>query len=55
MTPDELTPNTAPLVAHALGIGAGAYDVGSRLHRLARGAVRRRRPDRDRPRRRRRS
>ena len=29
MTPDELTPNTAPLVAHALGIGAGAYDVGS--------------------------
>jgi 3-oxoacyl-[acyl-carrier-protein] synthase-3 len=29
MTPDELTPNTAPLVADALGIGAGAYDVGS--------------------------
>jgi 3-oxoacyl-[acyl-carrier-protein] synthase III len=29
MTPDELTPNTAPLVAEALGIGAGAYDVGS--------------------------
>ena len=29
MTPDELTPNTAPLVAAALGIGAGAYDVGS--------------------------
>ena len=29
MTPDELTPNTAPLVAEALGIGAGAYDVGA--------------------------
>ena len=29
MTPDELTPNTAPLVAEALGIGAGAYDIGS--------------------------
>jgi len=30
MTPDEVTPNTAPLVAHALGaIGAGAYDVGA--------------------------
>jgi 3-oxoacyl-[acyl-carrier-protein] synthase III len=29
MTPDELTPNTAPLVADALGIQAGAYDVGS--------------------------
>jgi 3-oxoacyl-[acyl-carrier-protein] synthase III len=29
MTPDELTPNTAPLVAEALGIGAGAFDVGS--------------------------
>ena len=29
MTPDELTPNTAPLVADALGIGVGAYDVGS--------------------------
>jgi 3-oxoacyl-[acyl-carrier-protein] synthase III len=29
MTPDELTPNTAPLVADALGIGAGAYDVGA--------------------------
>ncbi len=29
MTPDELTPNTAPLVAAALGIGAGAYDIGS--------------------------
>jgi len=28
MTPDEVTPNTAPLVAHALGAdGAGAYDV----------------------------
>jgi 3-oxoacyl-[acyl-carrier-protein] synthase-3 len=29
MTPDELTPNTAPLVADALGIGVGAYDVGA--------------------------
>lgn len=30
MTPDELTPNTAPLVAHALGAGrAGAFDVGA--------------------------
>ena len=29
MTPDELTPNTAPLVAEALGIGVGAYDVGA--------------------------
>jgi len=30
MTPDELTPNTAPLVAHALGaVRAGAYDVGA--------------------------
>jgi 3-oxoacyl-[acyl-carrier-protein] synthase III len=29
MTPDELTPNTAPLVADALGIGVGAFDVGS--------------------------
>jgi 3-oxoacyl-[acyl-carrier-protein] synthase III len=29
MTPDELTPNTAPLVAEALGIGVGAFDVGS--------------------------
>ena len=29
MTPDELTPNTAPLVADALGISAGAYDVGA--------------------------
>ena len=29
MTPDELTPNTAPLLAHALGIGVGAYDVGA--------------------------
>jgi 3-oxoacyl-[acyl-carrier-protein] synthase-3 len=28
MSPDEVTPNTAPLVAHALGAdGAGAYDV----------------------------
>jgi 3-oxoacyl-[acyl-carrier-protein] synthase III len=29
MTPDELTPNTAPLVAEALGVGVGAYDVGA--------------------------
>jgi 3-oxoacyl-[acyl-carrier-protein] synthase-3 len=30
MTPDELTPNTAPLVAHALGADcAGALDVGA--------------------------
>jgi 3-oxoacyl-[acyl-carrier-protein] synthase III len=29
MTPDELTPNTAPLVAHALGIGVAAYDIGA--------------------------
>jgi 3-oxoacyl-[acyl-carrier-protein] synthase III len=30
MTPDELTPNTAPLVAHALGAErAGAFDVGA--------------------------
>jgi 3-oxoacyl-[acyl-carrier-protein] synthase III len=29
MTPDELTPNTAPLVAEALGIGVGAYDIGA--------------------------
>jgi 3-oxoacyl-[acyl-carrier-protein] synthase-3 len=29
MTPDELTPNTAPLVADALGISAAAYDVGA--------------------------
>ena len=53
MTPDELTPNTAPLVAHALGIGAGAYDIGSActgwLAALSAGAA----PDRDRPRRRR--
>ena len=30
MSQDELTPNTAPLVAHALGAtGAGAFDVGA--------------------------
>jgi 3-oxoacyl-[acyl-carrier-protein] synthase-3 len=30
MTQDELTPNTAPLVAHSLGAGrAGAFDVGA--------------------------
>jgi 3-oxoacyl-[acyl-carrier-protein] synthase-3 len=29
MTPDELTPNTAPLVADALGLNVAAFDVGS--------------------------
>jgi 3-oxoacyl-[acyl-carrier-protein] synthase-3 len=29
MTPDELTPNTAPLVADALGLRVGAIDVGA--------------------------
>jgi 3-oxoacyl-[acyl-carrier-protein] synthase-3 len=29
MTPDELTPNTAPLVADALGLQVAAYDVGA--------------------------
>ena len=29
MTPDELTPNTAPLVAEALGLNVGAYDIGA--------------------------
>ena len=29
MTPDELTPNTAPLVADALGLQVGAFDVGA--------------------------
>ncbi len=29
MTPDELTPNTAPLVADALGLRVGAFDVGA--------------------------
>jgi 3-oxoacyl-[acyl-carrier-protein] synthase-3 len=29
MTPDELTPNTAPLVADALGLKVGAFDVGA--------------------------
>lgn len=30
MTPDELTPNTSPLVAHALGAHrAGAFDIGA--------------------------
>jgi 3-oxoacyl-[acyl-carrier-protein] synthase III len=29
MTPDELTPNTAPLVADALGLNVGAFDVGA--------------------------
>jgi 3-oxoacyl-[acyl-carrier-protein] synthase-3 len=29
MTPDELTPNTAPLVADALGLKVAAFDVGS--------------------------
>jgi 3-oxoacyl-[acyl-carrier-protein] synthase-3 len=29
MTPDELTPNTAPLLAHALGLDVAAYDIGA--------------------------
>ena len=29
MTPDELTPNTAPLVAEALGLRVGAIDIGA--------------------------
>jgi 3-oxoacyl-[acyl-carrier-protein] synthase-3 len=29
MTPDELTPNTAPLVADALGLKVAAFDVGA--------------------------
>lgn len=29
MTPDELTPNTAPLVAEALGLKVAAFDVGA--------------------------
>jgi 3-oxoacyl-[acyl-carrier-protein] synthase-3 len=29
MTPDELTPNTAPLVADALGLQVGAFDIGA--------------------------
>jgi 3-oxoacyl-[acyl-carrier-protein] synthase III len=29
MTPDELTPNTAPLVADALGLRIAAYDIGA--------------------------
>jgi len=29
MTPDELTPNTAPLVADALGLRVAAYDIGA--------------------------
>jgi 3-oxoacyl-[acyl-carrier-protein] synthase-3 len=29
MTPDELTPNTAPLLADALGLRVAAYDVGA--------------------------
>jgi 3-oxoacyl-[acyl-carrier-protein] synthase-3 len=29
MTPDELTPNTAPLVAEALGLKVAAFDIGS--------------------------
>jgi hypothetical protein len=33
-TSDEMLPNTAPLVAHALGADrAGAFDIGDRLHR----------------------
>jgi 3-oxoacyl-[acyl-carrier-protein] synthase III len=29
MSPDELTPNVAPVVAHALGLSVGAYDIGA--------------------------
>jgi 3-oxoacyl-[acyl-carrier-protein] synthase-3 len=29
MSPDELTPNVAPIVANALGLTVGAYDVGA--------------------------
>jgi 3-oxoacyl-[acyl-carrier-protein] synthase III len=29
MSPDELTPNVAPVVANALGLGVGAYDIGA--------------------------
>jgi 3-oxoacyl-[acyl-carrier-protein] synthase-3 len=29
MTPDEITPNVAPVVAHGLGIQAGALDLGA--------------------------
>ncbi len=29
MSPDELTPNVAPEVANALGLGVGAYDIGA--------------------------
>jgi 3-oxoacyl-[acyl-carrier-protein] synthase-3 len=43
MTPDELTPNTAPLVADALGLQVGAFDVGAActgwLSALATGAA----------------
>jgi 3-oxoacyl-[acyl-carrier-protein] synthase III len=29
MSPDDLTPNTAPVVANALGLSVGAYDIGA--------------------------
>jgi 3-oxoacyl-[acyl-carrier-protein] synthase-3 len=29
MSPDELTPNVAPVVANALGLSVGAYDIGA--------------------------
>ncbi len=52
MTQDELTPNTAPLVAHALGADrAGAFDVGRGVHGLPDRARARCGPDRERPRR----
>ena len=48
MTPDELTPNTAPLVADALGLNVARLRRRLGLHRLALRAVGRRGPDRDR-------
>ena len=52
MTPDEITPNAAPVVANALGAEQRRRDRHRRrLHRLARRAAPGRRPGRDRPRR----
>ena len=52
MSPDELTPNIAPVVAHALGADrAGAFDIGAACTGFLAGARRGRRPDRDGPRR----
>ena len=48
MTQDELTPNTAPIVAHELGAdGAGAFDVGAACTAFLSGAGAGRRPDRE--------